>query len=73
MSTPAPKTDLIERLCHSLAFHVVESELTLEHAEGDLTYWADECRLARTLISEAGFNIDEIYPILDRPTVGHAQ
>ena len=73
MNTPSPKTDLIERLCHSLAFHVVESELTLEHSEGFIEEWADECRMARALISEAGFDIDKLYPILDRPTVGSPQ
>lgn len=61
-------SDLIERLCRSLAFHVVESELTLDHAEGEIGDWADECRKARALITEAGFDIDVLYPILDRPT-----
>jgi hypothetical protein len=65
--TQAPS--LIERLCQSLAFHLVESELTLSHAEGeDLSYWTEECTKARAVITEAGFDIDVLYPIQDRPT-----
>lgn len=62
---PAP--DLIERLCRSLAFHLVESELTLAHAEGDLAEWQQACAAARELIAEAGFDIDALYPVEDRP------
>lgn len=67
------QTSLIERLCRSLAFHLIESELTLSHAEGDLSEWADECSKARAIIKEAGFDIDVIYPILDRPTCTEPQ
>lgn len=59
---------LIERLCRSLAFHVVESELTLQHAEGDLSEWRDEVDEAKALIVEAGFDMDVLYPVEDRPT-----
>lgn len=59
--------NLMERLCRSLAFHVVESELTLSHAEGDLTEWQAKCEEARALIKEAGFDIDALYPPEDRP------
>lgn len=60
---------LIERLCQSLAFHVVESELTISNSEGPgISDWAEECSSARALIKEAGFDIDVLYPILDRPT-----
>lgn len=59
---------LIERLCRSLAFHLVESEVTLSHAEGDIADWREECDRARALIREAGFDIDALYPVLDRPT-----
>lgn len=59
---------LIERLCTSLAFHLIEGELTLSHAEGDIADWREECDEARALIKEAGFDIDVLYPILDRPT-----
>jgi hypothetical protein len=62
------RSDLTERLCRSLAFHLIESELTLSHAEGEIEDWAEECRAARSLIKEAGFDIDVLYPILDRPT-----
>lgn len=65
--------DLIERLCRSLAFHLIESELTLSHAEGEIDDWAKECSEARALISEAGFDIDQLYPVLDRPTSGESQ
>ena len=62
---------LIERLCRSLAFHMVESELTLQHAEGeDLSYWVNEVAAAKALIAEAGFDLDVLYPIEDRPVVG---
>lgn len=59
--------DLIERLCRSLAAHLVESELTLSHSEGDLTVWRQQCTDARALIAEAGFDIDALYPLEDRP------
>jgi hypothetical protein len=62
--------DLIERLCRSLAFHLVESELTLSFAEGDLTSWRQETETARALIAEAGFDIDELYPVDERPVAG---
>ncbi len=62
--------DLVERLCRGLAFHVVESELTLQHVEGDADEWHEECAKARNLIAEAGFDIDVLYPIEDRPTAG---
>ena len=62
--------DLTERLCRSLAFHVVESELTLSHAEGDIADWRKECDTARALIKEAGFDIDVLYPLIDRPSSG---
>lgn len=65
---------LTERLCQSLAFHLIESELTLSHAEGeDLSYWTEECSKARAVIREAGFDIDVLYPILDRPTCSEPQ
>lgn len=59
---------LIERLCRNLAFHLIESELTLSHAEGDIEDWRKECDTARALIKEAGFDIDVLYPVLDRPS-----
>ncbi len=59
---------LIERLCRNLAFHLIESELTLSHAEGDIEDWRAKCDEARKLIAEAGFDIDALYPVLDRPS-----
>lgn len=65
---------LLERLCRSLAFHLVESELTLQHSEGeDLSYWRDACSEAKALIAEAGFDMDVIYPVLERPTITEPQ
>lgn len=66
-------TDLIERLCRSLAFHLVESELTLLFCEGATTPWADEVAKAKALIAEAGFDLDALYPVEDRPTAGRLQ
>lgn len=60
--------DLIRRLCRSLAFHVVETELTVKFIEGDTEAWEVECDEARELIREAGFDIDALYPPEDRPT-----
>lgn len=62
-----------EKLCRCLAFHVVETELTLQHMEGDIGDIASECRKARDAIAEAGFDIDALYPVLDRPTSGEPQ
>ena len=64
----AESAPLIERLCRNLAFHLIESELTLSHAEGDIEDWREECNEARALIAEAGFDLDVLYPILDRPS-----
>lgn len=61
---------MIERLCRSLAFHLVESELTLQHASGeDLSFWTAEVATAKALIVEAGFEMDALYPVKDRPVV----
>ena len=65
--------DLIERLCRSLAFHVVESELTLQFSEGEIATWTNEIAKAKALIAEAGFEMDVLYPPEDRPTAGFFQ
>jgi hypothetical protein len=65
--------DLVERLCRSLAHHLVESELTLQFCEGDIAPWIEEVAAAKALIVEAGFDIDVLYPPEDRPTVGRIQ
>jgi hypothetical protein len=62
--------DLIERLCRSLAFHAIESELTLQFSDGDTSPWAGEVAKAKALIAEAGFDLDVLYPLEDRPTAG---
>jgi len=59
---------LLERLCRSLAFHIAETELTVQHVEGDVTEWRDEIEAAKALIAEAGFDYDTLYPPADRPT-----
>ena len=66
------RSDLIERLCRSLAFHVIESEITLSFSEGDTSDWAREVAEARQLIAEAGFDIDVLYPPETRPTAESA-
>jgi hypothetical protein len=65
--------DITERLCRSLAFHLVESEITLSVATGDLSEWKSQVASARALIEAAGFDIDELYPIAERPTVSSLQ
>ena len=67
MSTP--DTPLVERLCRSLAFHVVETEGSLEFMDPMPTDIVAEADNARALIAEAGFNIDVLYPPEDRPTL----
>lgn len=62
-------SDLIERLCRSLAFHLIESENTARMAEGEENPWAEEITRARALIGEAGFDIDALYPVSERPIV----
>lgn len=63
--------NLLVRLCRSLAIHCVETELTLQHMEGPKDALDGMVRLiqeARSLISEAGFEFDELYPPSQRPT-----
>lgn len=59
--------NLIERLCRSLAYHLVETEITLRFAEGETEEWVDEIAHAKALIAEAGYDLDEIYPPHERP------
>ncbi len=66
------KDDLIRRLCQSLAFHLIESEITFHFAEGETAPWLAEISNAKALISEAGFDLDVIYPIADRPIAEEA-
>ena len=67
MSTP--DTPLVERLCRSLAVHVVETEGSLEFMDPMPTDIVAEADNARALIAEAGFDIDLLYPLEDRPTL----
>lgn len=64
---------LTERLCRSLAFHVVETELTLQFMDGDATEHRREVDTAKALIAEAGFDLDDLYPPEDRPLAVSAQ
>jgi len=64
----AARSSLLERLCRSLAFHIAETELTVQHVEGDVTEWRDEIETAKALIAEAGFDYDTLYPPAERPT-----
>lgn len=69
MSTP--ETPLLERLCRSLAFHVVETEGTMQFMDPPPDLIAEAAQ-ARALIAEAGFDIDVLYPLEDRPVLGLA-
>ena len=60
--------EMSEPLCRSLAFHVVETELTLQFTDGDAPETHAECAAARKLIAEAGFDFDTLYPVENRPT-----
>ena len=60
---------LIEKLCRSLAFHVVETELTLSMSQGAPPEYQEAIDTAKALIEEAGFDIDVLYPPEDRPTI----
>ena len=63
-------SDLLESLCRSLAFHVVETELTIQFCDGDVSEIADEIAKAKSLIAQAGFSLDVLYPPEDRPVAG---
>ena len=67
MSTP--DTPIVERLCRSLAFHVIETEGALEFMDPMPPDIVSEADHARALIAEAGFKIDVLYPPEDRPTL----
>ena len=60
--------DLIERLCRSLACHVVENELTWSVTEPPSEVLGEQISEARALIEEAGYDFDELYPAEHRPT-----
>lgn len=66
--TKVPDDDLLKRVMRSLAFHVVETELTLQFVNGDASEIRDEIQRAKGLIEEAGFDFDDLYPLEDRPT-----
>lgn len=60
---------LIEKLCRSLAFHVVETELTLSMSQGAPPEYQEAIDTAKALIEEAGFDIDVLYPPEDRTVI----
>ncbi len=41
----------------------------MEHADGDTGPWDKEIAIAKALIAEAGFDLDVLYPLEDRPIV----
>lgn len=67
------KNDLIEGLCRALAFHLVETELTLQFMDGDASEHRKQVDTAKALIAEAGFDLDDLYPPEDRPLAVSAQ
>lgn len=71
MSTP--DTPLVERLCRSLAFHVVETEGEIEAISPPPEDLIAEVVKARELITEAGFDFDVLYPVADRPQFSAAE
>jgi hypothetical protein len=60
--------ELLARLCKSLAYHAVETELTFQFMTPQEPEIADKIAEARALVAEAGFDFDVIYPVNDRPT-----
>ncbi|MCS4088750.1 hypothetical protein [Rhizobium sp. BK176] len=58
---------LLERLCKSLAYHVVETEITFQFMTPQEPEIADRIAEAKALVAEAGFDFDVIYPLADRP------
>ena len=65
--------DLAKRLCRSLAIHAIETELSLQYMEPYPEELAAEVRTAKELIREAGFDIDELYPVSERPLTDDAK
>lgn len=63
---------LIEKLCRALAFHVVEIELTFQIMEPQPPEYAEKIAEAKALIAEAGYDLDVLYPVADRPVVAEA-
>jgi len=60
---------LIVRLAQALAYHTIETETSLPYYEGQAVenYLQTEIIKAKSLIQEAGLNIDELYPPEIRP------
>lgn len=69
----APPSDLIERLCRSLAFHLWETALTARYMEPlpPPDYLAKIVE-AKALIAEAGFAFDALYPEAERTVASEA-
>lgn len=65
--------DLARRLCRSLAIHAIETELSLQYMEPYPEELAEEVEAAKALIREAGFDIDELYPVGERPLTVEAE
>lgn len=61
--------NFVEDLCRCLAYHTVDSEITLSMMDPPDEGMADEIGRARALIAAAGFEFDVLYPVADRPVV----
>lgn len=60
---------MIESLCRSLAFHVIETEGAMHFMGGFSPDLAVEVAKARQLIADAGHDIDVLYPLAERPVL----
>lgn len=64
--------DLMKRICECLAFHAAETELTFKFMSPQVDETALTIADAKSLITEAGFDFDTIYPLANRPKVVHS-
>lgn len=71
--TKKDNNDLTYRLCRSLAFHLVDTELTLQFSEGPTADIVHAVAEAKSLIEEAGFDLETLYPASERPTAMEVQ
>jgi hypothetical protein len=69
MQPPQQSPIFLEELCRCLAFHAVESENTSKFMTPVAVDVERQVAEAKRLIAEAGFDIDKLYPVSDRPAV----
>jgi hypothetical protein len=59
--------ELLVRICKSLAFHAVETELTWQFMTPPEPEYGEKIEEAKALIAEAGLDFDVLYPVSERP------